>query len=318
MSISYAGKVLEAEAKAILNLIPLLNENFEKAVELVSKCHGRIVVTGMGKSGLIGQKISATFASTGTPSHFLHPAEAIHGDLGRVVKEDIALALSNGGETEEIIRLLPYLKRMGSKIISITGNVSSTLAKFSDIVLSIGKIEEACPLGLAPTTSSTAMLALGDALAVCVSQERNFTREEYALYHPGGSLGRKLLKVSEIMRTGDANPHVAKTATVMDAILTITKARAGAASVVDTDNKLCGIFTDGDLRRHLKNGTDILHATIEAVMTKNPVAVSGEALVVDALRILKEKRIDEVPVVDQEHHLLGMLDVQDLLDVGLL
>jgi arabinose-5-phosphate isomerase len=318
MTLAYARNVLETEAKAIIGLIPLLDENFEKATDWVASCSGRVVVTGMGKSGLIAQKISATFASTGTPSLYLHPAEAIHGDLGRVLKEDILLSLSNGGETEELVRLIPCIRRIGSKIISITGNPESTLGKHSDLVLWIGKIEEACPLGLAPTTSTTVMLALGDALAMCVSQKRHFTREEYALYHPGGSLGRKLMKVSEIMRTGDANPCVPTTTTVVEVLFAITKARAGAAIMVDSQGKLCGIFTDGDLRRRLKNQPNLLQLPISEAMTKNPITVHQDTLVVDALRILKEKKIDEVPVIDSNGYPAGMLDVQDVLDVGML
>ena len=318
MSLEYARRVFEVEANAILNLSRLINEHFDKAVEAIQTCRGRVVVAGMGKSGLIGQKISATFASTGTPSHYLHPAEAIHGDLGRVLTEDLLLGLSNGGETEEMIRLIPSVKRIGSKIISITGNPASTLGRLSDIVLSIGKIEEACPLGLAPTTSTTAMLAMGDALAMCVCQKRNFTREEYALFHPGGSLGRKLMKVSEIMRTGDANPCVAQSALVMDVLFVITKARSGAATVIDDAGRLCGIFTDGDLRRRMKNGADVLNMKISEVMTKNPVTVTPDTLVIDAMRVLKQKKIDEVPIVNSDGYPVGMMDVQDLLDVGLL
>lgn len=318
MSIAYAREILQVEANAIMSLKPLLDANFDKAVYAIQQCLGRIVVTGMGKSGLIGRKISATLASTGTPSLFLHPAEAIHGDLGRVLQADVVLALSNGGETEELIRLIPCVKRIGSKVISITRSSGSTLALHSDITLSIGKIDEACPLGLAPTASTTAMLALGDALAMCVAKQRNFSREEYALYHPGGSLGRKLMKVAEIMRTSDANPRVPTTANVMQVLFAITKSRAGAATIVDSTDVLCGIFTDGDLRRYIKNGADILYAPIAEVMTKDPVTVTPETLVVEALRILKEKRIDEVPVVDKQQHVIGVLDVQDILDIGLI
>lgn len=316
--ICYAREVLQAEANGILNLLPLVDHNFEKAIEWILQCTGRVVVSGMGKSGLIGQKISATFASTGTPSLSLHPAEAIHGDLGRLVKGDIVLVLSKAGETEELIRLLPYVKRIGSRIITITGNPESTLARHSDLLLFIGKIEEACPLGLAPTASTTAMLALGDALAMCVCKQRNFSREEYALYHPGGNLGRKLMRVSEIMRTGRANPCMPESSTVMEVLLAISHARSGASSIVDADGKLCGFFTDGDLRRYIKHGQDLIHSPISKVMTRTPTTVAPSTLVVEALNILKEKRIDEVPVIDTQNKPIGMLDVQDLLDIGLL
>lgn len=312
-SIEYAKEVLSVEANAILGIIPFIGEDFTKAVSLIVQCQGRVVVSGMGKSGLIGEKLSATLASTGTPSLSLHPAEAIHGDLGRVVKDDIVIAISNGGETAEILRLLPLLKKIGSKIIAITGKPQSNLAKHSDLTLCIGNISEACPLGLAPTASTTATLALGDALAMCVSKQRQFTREEYALYHPGGSLGRRLMTVAEMMRTGDDNPIITSSRSVMEAIMTITSARAGAVTVVDDEQHLLGIFTDGDLRRLLKQGIDLETTTIAEVMTQNPLRVKSNILVEEAHRILKEKKIDELPVVDEKNRCVGMLDVQDLL-----
>jgi len=316
MSISYIQEVLQVEAQAILNLISLINEDFATAINWIKNCNGRIIVSGMGKSGLIGQKISATFSSTGTPSLSLHPAEAIHGDLGRVIKNDILLALSNGGETSEIINLIPGVKKIGARIIGITASKSSSLGKLSDLVLAIGKVEEACPLGLAPTASTTVMLAVGDALAMTVSKERNFTREEYALYHPGGSLGRKLMKVSEIMRIDNAHPCVPKTMLIKDVLFAITKARAGAATIIDEQGKVCGIFTDGDLRRYIEHGKDINLVAVEQVMICKPITVSPETMVVEALRILKEKKIDEVPVIDADGKSVGMLDVQDLLEIG--
>lgn len=314
-TIEYAKKVLRAEADAILGVIPLIDESFVSAVSWIVKCKGRIVVSGMGKSGLIGEKLSATMASTGTPSLSLHPAEAIHGDLGRVLPEDIVIAISNGGETAEIINLLPFIKKIGSKIIAITGKPHSTLGKRSDLTLSIGKISEACPLGLAPTASTTAMLALGDALAMCVSRERKFTREEYALYHPGGSLGRRLMTIAEVMRTGDRNPVVGPKQSVIDAITAITEARAGAVTVVDKQQHVVGFFTDGDLRRKLTEGINLKEITVEEVMTKNPFVIKAALLVEEACHLLKEKKIDEVPVVDEENRCVGMLDVQDLLEI---
>ncbi|BBM85288.1 KpsF/GutQ family sugar-phosphate isomerase [Candidatus Uabimicrobium amorphum] len=314
-AIEYAKKVLRVEADAILGVIPLVDENFVKAVSWILECKGRVIVSGMGKSGLIGEKLSATMASTGTPSLSLHPAEAIHGDLGRVLQEDIVIAISNGGETAEILRLLPLLKKIGAKVIAITGKPHSTLANCSDLTLSIGKISEACPLGLAPTASTTAMLALGDALAMCVSRERKFTREEYALYHPGGSLGRRLMTVAEVMRTGKYNPVIGPKCSVMDAITTITTARAGAVTVVDEEQHVLGFFTDGDLRRHLKENINLEEITMAEVMTKNPFTIKSTLLVEEACHLLKEKKIDEIPVIDDEHRCIGMLDVQDLLEI---
>ena len=313
MCISYAKEILKAESEAILQLIPLLDERFTQAVAWILQCKGRIVVSGMGKSGIIGEKISATLASTGTPSLSLHPAEAIHGDLGRVINEDIVLALSKGGETDELIRLLPLLKKIGARIIAITEKEESTLAQHSNLVLLMGKINEACPLGFAPTASTSAMLALGDALAMCVAKKRNFTKEEFALFHPGGSLGRQLMQVSELMRTGDANPIITPSTTVMDALMAITAARAGAISVINSEQKLVGIFTDGDLRRRLRAGEDLTRLPISKVMTPNPIAITDDTLAVEAVKLLKERQIDEVPVVDKDFHPVGMLDVQDIL-----
>lgn len=316
--IKRAKEVLRIEAAAISSLIRRIDKNFEKAARAVLACKGKLVVTGMGKPGFIGAKISATLSSTGTPSLYLHPADAIHGDLGRVTKYDVVLAISNSGETEEIIRLLPTLKKIGTKIIAMTGNVDSTLAKHSDVVLDVAVKKEACPLNLAPTASTTAMLAMGDALAVALLDRRGFRREDFALYHPGGSLGKRLiLKVEDIMRKGKANPVVGSDMKIKDVLLRITGARAGSASVVDKKGVLAGIFTDGDLRRHL--GTDPLLSLkpVKQVMTKNPVTISKEMLAADAFRILREKRIDEIPVVDKSKRPIGLVDVQDLLKAGL-
>ncbi|MBI4615938.1 MAG: KpsF/GutQ family sugar-phosphate isomerase [Planctomycetes bacterium] len=312
-----AREVMEVEAAAIRRVADLLDDSFERAVRMLTCCEGRVVVSGMGKSGIVGQKISATLASTGTPSLSLHPAEAVHGDLGRVVRGDCLIALSNGGETEELLRLIDPVKRIGAPILAITGNPRSTLARHADIVLSIGKIDEACSLGLAPTASTTAMLALGDALAMAVARERNFTREEYALYHPGGRLGRSLLSVREIMRTGDANPVVSPETPVKEVLFAITRARAGWAVVVAPDGMLAGIFTDGDLRRHLEKGGAVLADPVGIHMTKKPFQIAPERLASEALAILKAREVDGLPVVEADGRPVGWLDVQDLLQAGL-
>ncbi|HPN66418.1 MAG TPA: KpsF/GutQ family sugar-phosphate isomerase [Candidatus Omnitrophota bacterium] len=316
--IKRAKEVLRIEAAAVSSLIRRVDKNFEKAVRAVLACKGKLVVTGMGKPGFIGAKISATLSSTGTPSLYLHPADAIHGDLGRVTKDDVVLAISNSGETEEIIRLLPTLKKIGTRIIAMTGNRDSTLARHSDVVLDVAVKKEASPLNLAPTASTTAMLAMGDALAVALLDRRGFRREDFALYHPGGSLGKRLiLKVEDIMRKGKENPVVGDDMKIKDVLLRITGARAGSASVVDKKGVLSGIFTDGDLRRHL--GTDPLLSLkpVKQVMTKDPVTISKDMLAADAFRILREKRIDEIPVVDKSKRPIGLVDVQDLLKAGL-
>ncbi|MBI2901679.1 MAG: KpsF/GutQ family sugar-phosphate isomerase [Planctomycetes bacterium] len=317
MTLDHAREVLQTEADAILSLIPRIGADFERAVDAILRCKGHVVVTGMGKAGLVGQKISATFASTGTPSIFLHPAEAYHGDLGRVVPEDVVLVLSNSGETEEILRLLPMIRRLGTPVIAITSRAVSSLGPLADIVVEIGEIEEACPLRLAPSASTTALLAMGDALALTVLHKRGFTKEQFAFYHPAGELGRKLQKVGEVMRTGERHPVAAEETTVLDAIALITKARAGAVSVVDGSGRLAGIFTDGDLRRLMSRTPDRLRTAVREVMTRRPVTVGPDRLAADALKLLRERKIDEIPVVDGDGRPVGMLDVQDLLDVDL-
>ncbi len=313
-----AREVLKIEAEAIEALMRRLDDKFDKAIGFLSECRGRVIVTGMGKGGLIGQKISATLSSTGTPSLFLHSAEAIHGDLGRVTAEDVVLAISNSGETEEVIRLLPLIKKIGARLIALTGNPRSTLGRHSDVTLDVSVKKEACPLGLAPTASTTATLAMGDAIAVCLLKKKGFREEDFAFYHPGGALGKKLLlKVEDIMRQGPANPVVKEDALVRDVLLKITQARAGAASVVDAAGKLTGIFTDGDLRRHVESDRYLVVRKVKDVMTKDPVTIPKDHLASEALRILKDKRIDEVPIVDAKHRPIGMLDVQDLLKAGL-
>lgn len=316
--IKRAREVLRIEAKAISDLGKRLDSNFEKAVDLVVKCRGRVVVTGMGKGGIIGQKISSTLASLGSPSLWLHSAEAIHGDLGRITPLDVIIAISNSGETQEVKDLLPQIKKIGAKIIAITGNIKSTLAKYSDAVLDTAVKKEACSLGLAPTSSTTAMLAMGDALAVCVVEKKGFKKEDFAFLHPGGSLGKRLLlTVEDIMRKGRSNCVVSADTNVKDTLLSITSSRAGAAAVVDNKGKLLGIFTDGDLRRHLEVEPDLTKKKVKEVMTKNPVTINKKKLAYEALQILREKRIDELPVIDDSGRPAGMLDVQDLLKAGL-
>ncbi|HHT9119392.1 MAG TPA: KpsF/GutQ family sugar-phosphate isomerase [Candidatus Hypogeohydataceae bacterium YC41] len=316
--VKYGRKVIALEAQALESLVDRVNEDFQRAVDLIFHCKGRVVVTGIGKAGIIGQKISATLASTGTPSYWLHPSEARHGDLGRVVKEDVVLTLSNSGETEVAV-LLPFLKKIGAGVIAITGNRESSLARYSDVVLDIGQIEEPCPLGLAPSASSTAMLALGDALALTVLKKRNFSKEEYAFYHPGGELGRKLLTVEMVMRSGQANPVVKEDCQMMEAIrvMTHTQGRPGAVSVVDDNGRLTGFFTDGDLRRRLEQGQDFLKGTVKQVMTRNPKIVLKDSLAAEAYNLLKVNKIDQLPVVDEKGIPVGIMDVQDLLEVGL-
>lgn len=315
--IKRAKEVLDIEVEAIKDLGTRIGQNFKQAVDLIFSTKGRIVVSGMGKAGIIAQKFSATLSSTGTPSLFLHSAEAIHGDLGRVTANDIVVILSNSGETEEIKKLLPILKKIGSKIIALTGNIKSSLARFADVTLNVAVKREACPLGLAPTASTTAMLAMCDALSICLLELKGFKEKDFALFHPGGSLGRRLLlKVEDIMRTGKANPLVYEDETVSSVLLKITQARAGCASVVDKKGRLKGIFTDGDLRRHLKIGRNLPRQKIGLVMTKNPTTISKERLAAEAMHILESKKIDEMPVVDKQRRVIGLLDVQDLLRAG--
>lgn len=313
-----AKEVLKIEADAIENMIDLIDDSFDAAVELMYNCKGRVIVTGMGKPGLIGRKIAATMASTGTPSMFLHPAEAIHGDLGMVQKEDVVLAISHSGETEEIVKLLNTIKKIGSKLIAITGKKTSTLAKNSDVVLHTPIDKEACPHNLAPTASTTAQLAMGDALSVALLDRRGFEPEDFAFYHPGGSLGKKLLLVKDIMRKGDDNPIVNDDVSVKDALIAITGARAGSCSVINSEGKLVGIFTDGDLRRHFDGCTDPRNVKISEVMTADPLSIHEEKMAAEALNVLREKKIDELPVVDDAGSPVGLLDVQDLLKAGYL
>ena len=313
-----AREVLHIEAASIKALAKRINNRFCGCVDLIIKCKGRVIVTGMGKTGIIGRKIAATLSSTGTPSLWMHSAEAVHGDLGQVTKNDVVMILSSSGETEETKRLLPFLKKINSKIIAITGSPRSTLARYSDIVLDVSVKKEGCPLGLSPMASTTATLALGDALAACLIIRREFKREDFAFYHPGGSLGRRLLlRVEDIMRKGQQFPKVAETMTVKNVLLAITQARCGSACVVDAEMKFIGIFTDGDLRRHLKTDLMLLGRRVGEVMTKNPIAIAKDKLAVEALQVLQERKIDELPVLDGKDRLVGLLDVQDLLRAGI-
>jgi len=313
-----AKRVLRMESDAIASLIPRVDANFGKIVNLLYKIKGRVIVTGMGKPGFIAQKISATLSSTGTPSLYLHPAEALHGDLGRVTREDLILALSNSGETEEIIKFLPIIKKIGVKLVSMTGGLRSTLARFSDYVLDTSVKREACPLGLAPTTSTTVMLALGDALALALLDKKGFKEKDFAFYHPGGILGKRLLlTVGDIMRKGHESPVVRQNMKVKQVLLTITKSRAGSASVIGRGGKLVGIFTDGDLRRHLETNPRLIECEVKYAMTKNPTCITKERLAAEAFDILRSKRIDELPVVDNKKRPVGLLDVQDILKAGL-
>ncbi|MCZ6691999.1 MAG: KpsF/GutQ family sugar-phosphate isomerase [Planctomycetota bacterium] len=314
----YPREVLRHYIQTLETLQERLDERFQEAVDAVLACEGQIVVTGMGKPGKIAMKISATFASYGTPSIYLHPAEALHGDLGRVRRQDLILAFSNSGETEEILRLIPPLKKIGAQIVAVTGNRESPLARHSDITINLGPVTEACPMRLAPTASTLAMLALGDALALSVLRRRDFGPEEYALYHPAGSLGRSLLKVGEIMRTGEANPTVRQDRPAREGIVAITEARAGAVSIVDGDDRLIGILTDGDIRRHFQNGVEWSSAPVKQVMTASPKTIGADRLAAEAARIMKDHKIDELPVVDDAGKPVGMLDVQELLAIGLL
>ncbi len=313
--LAYARRVLEAEARAIRSLGPRLDTGFVQAVELLLGCSGHVVVTGIGKPGFLAQKLSATFASTGTPSLYLHPAEAAHGDLGRVTARDVILALSNSGNTEELLRLIPSLKRIGAKIIAVTGVAGSPLARGSDVVVDYGRIHEVCPMGLVPTASSAAMHAICDALAMTVLNGKSFSSDEYALFHPGGSLGRQVMRVSELMRAGDANPVVGQDEPLFRAVavMTNTAGRPGATNVIDRKGRLVGIFTDGDLRRLVERGHQDFAVAVKAVMGRQPRTCGPDDLVQDAAARMREVHLDQLPVVDEKGRPVGMLDVQDLL-----
>jgi arabinose-5-phosphate isomerase len=315
-----AKRVIRVEAEALLALADSLNGEFTRSVELILSSHGRVVVTGMGKSGIICQKIASTLASTGTPAFFLHPAEGIHGDLGMIMKGDVVIAVSNSGETDEVIRILPVIKRLGAKLIAMSGNRDSTLARTADIFLEIAVKEEACPLGLAPTASTTATLAMGDALAVALLVRRGFSAEDFALFHPGGALGKRLLlRVEDLMHTGDAVPLVAEDSLMREALFVITSRGLGITGVVDPEGALVGVITDGDLRRALENGADILNATAGALMTCNPKRIAAGELAAKALQRMEEHSITSLFVFSGEHaeRPVGIIHLHDLLKAGL-
>ena len=321
MSVEQAKRVLKIEADAIARLIERVDENFERAVDLILNCRGRVVVTGMGKSGHIGNKIAATLASTGTPALFLHPAEGIHGDLGMVTKGDVVIALSNSGETEELNRMLPSLKRIGIMIIALTGNPESTLAKTSDVVIDVGVKEEACPLGLAPTASTTATLAMGDALAVVLLDRRGFKAEDFASYHPGGSLGKRLLlRVRDIMHSGDAVPRVSEDTLIKDAIYEISSKKMGITAVIGKDGRLLGVISDGDLRRWMerteRTGENLLAKRAGEIMTRNPRVIGRDSLAAEAVSVMENTSITCLLILDEEQRPDGVVHLHDLLKAG--
>ena len=318
MTLTRGRQVLEIEANAILALIDRLDQRFEQAVALLDRCQGRVVVTGMGKSGIIGRKIAATLASIGVPSLFLHPAEGIHGDLGMVSRGDLVIALSNSGETEELLKILPAIKRLGVPMISLTGNVDSMLAKNSDVVLDVSVKEEACPLDLAPTASTTATLALGDALAMALLEHKGVKPEDFARYHPGGALGKRLLlTVEEVMHGDKAIPTVSPTAPLRDVIVEISSKKLGVTTIVDDSGRLRGVITDGDLRRLLgKGGNDLLDRPAEAVMSPHPKVISRTALAAEAVGLMERHSITVLIVTDAEQRVEGVVHLHDLLKAG--
>ncbi len=307
---TFGRSVLKQEAEAVAALAGMLDESFDRAVDALLGCRGHVVVTGVGKPWLVGQKISATLASTGTPSFALHPSEAVHGDLGRLRPHDVVVALSNSGESEEVVRLLPIVKRIGCKLVGLTSKHGSSLGKHADIVLDLGKFEEACPIGMAPSVSTTVMLALGDALALTVMKARNFSRADYAAFHPGGALGRSLMKVDEIMRGLAETATIEAAASVKDALAAITRHKTGAVFVVD-DKRLLGVFTDGDLRRHVEDDGLLKHAVAD-VMTRPGKRIESGNLAVEAVKLMQDFRVGELPVVNAAGELLGHIALKDL------
>ena len=322
MSIITGKRVLSIEAKAIEELVSRLDSRFTKALDILYNCTGRIVVTGMGKSGLIGKKISATFASTGAPSFFLHPAEGIHGDIGMVMQDDVILAISNSGETDEIIALLPIFKRRSLKIICLTGKHDSTLSRNSDVVLDVSVKEEPCPMNLVPTASTTVTLAMGDALAVALFEKRGFREEDFALYHPGGALGRRLLlSVKDLMHTASDIPMVYENSNMKDVICEMTSKKLGITAIVDSNRRLTGIITDGDLRRLLEREIgmkiDIFNLKASEVMTKNPRIISPDALAVSAVQMMESYSITSLIIKNDDDTVGGIIHLHDLLKKGI-
>ena len=311
--LTLARKVLETEAAAILVLVARLDERFERAVQLLHECRGRVILTGMGKSGIICRKIAATLASIGTPSFFLHPAEAIHGDLGVIQHDDVILALSYSGETDEILRLLETIRRLGAKLVAITGTPASTLAQAADVALDCSVAEEACPLNLVPTASTTAALAIGDALAMTLLVEKGFRQEDFANLHPGGKLGKRLMRVEALMHAGRHCPLVKPDARMRDVIYEMSSKQLGMTCVVDGGEELLGIITDGDLRRQMERASDVLTLAAADVMTRVPVTVSRATLAVEALNIMERRRITSIVVVeDGRQQVAGVVHVHDL------
>ncbi|MDH1442306.1 KpsF/GutQ family sugar-phosphate isomerase [Pseudomonas sp. GD03721] len=317
--IDSAQRTIRLEIEAVQELLPRIDADFVKACELILNCKGRVVVVGMGKSGHIGNKIAATLASTGTTAFFVHPAEASHGDMGMITRDDIVLALSNSGSTAEIVTLLPLIKRLGIRLISMTGNPNSPLAKAAEVNLDARVSQEACPLNLAPTSSTTASLVLGDALAIALLEARGFTAEDFAFSHPGGALGRRLLlKVENVMHKGEALPCVQRGTSLRDALLEMTQKGLGMTVVLETDGRLAGIFTDGDLRRTLDKGIDVRQASIDEVMTPHGKTARAEMLAAEALKIMEDHKINALVVVDDQDKPVGALNMHDLLRAGVM
>jgi arabinose-5-phosphate isomerase len=314
-----AAEVLQIEAAAVAQLKQYLNDDFNLACQLIFDSKGKTIVTGMGKSGHIGSKIAATLASTGTPAFFVHPGEASHGDLGMLSVEDVVIAISNSGETAEVLTIIPVIKRLGIKLITMTGNADSTLAKLADAHLCVKVEQEACPLGLAPTASTTATLAMGDALAVALLEARGFSADDFALSHPGGSLGRKLLlRLEDIMHSGEQIPLVPQHATIKDALLEISKKGLGMTAIVDDHGYMAGIFTDGDLRRILDQRYDIHSSLIAEVMTRHCITANGQMLAAEALQIMQQKKINGLIITDADSRPVGAMNMHDLLRAGVL
>jgi len=310
--------VIQVETQAIAALADQINDGFVIACKLMFNCKGRVVVTGMGKSGHIAGKIAATLASTGTPAFFVHSGEASHGDLGMITQQDIVLALSNSGETEEVLTILPIIKRLGVPLIAMTGNPLSTLARFATVHINVAVEQEACPLGLAPTSSTTAALVMGDALAVSLLEARGFTRDDFAMSHPGGSLGRRLLlMVGDIMHADEEVPSVPESALISHALLEMTEKKLGMTAIVDADNRVAGIFTDGDLRRMLGRNLDVHTTPITEVMTPNCAVISADTLAAEAMQIMERKKINALIVVDEQHKAVGALNMHDLIRAGI-
>ncbi|TGN40004.1 KpsF/GutQ family sugar-phosphate isomerase [Marinobacter confluentis] len=314
-----ALRAIEIERDAINALLSRIDDSFVKACEAIMACKGRVVVTGMGKSGHIGNKIAATLASTGTPAFFVHPGEASHGDLGMITGQDVVLAISNSGNTSEVLTILPLFKRMGAPLISMTGNANSTLAREAVANLDVSVAVEACPLGLAPTSSTTATLVMGDALAVALLEARGFSAEDFAMSHPGGSLGRRLLlRVSDIMHSGDQIPRVREDTPLSGALLEISRKGLGMTTVINAADELCGVFTDGDLRRTLDRSIDIHATVISDVMTRNGRTIHEDQLAAEALNIMEEMKISALPVINREGLLTGAINMHDLLRAGVI